>query len=56
MIPLGDPLKQPHQMLLESEVSSEVCKSPFSKPLPVNVEAVALDQGWAESLPKLGRD
>lgn len=51
---LRDSLMQPHQKLLASEVSSEVCTSPSSKPLPGNADAVALDQGWARSLPKLG--
>lgn len=51
---LGDSLRRPHQKLLASEVSSEVCTSPPSRPLPGNVDAEAWDQGWFSSLSKLG--
>ena len=51
---LGDSLRRPCQKLLDSEVSSEVCTSPSSKPLPGNADAEAWAQGWSRSLPKLG--
>lgn len=51
---LGDSLRRPHQKLLASEVSSEVCTSPPSKPLPGNADAEAWDQRWVRSLSKLG--
>ena len=51
---LGDSLRRPRQKLLASEVSSEVCTSPSSKPLPGNADAEAWAQGWSRSLPKLG--
>lgn len=52
----GDSVKQPRQKLLDSEISSQLCTSPSSKPLPEDADAVALHQGRTRSLPELGQE